>query len=265
MKFVKLTPEQKKYYELGVRDAEQVQEYEKRSASRIKALAESKQRNNVFNANDTHVLVVVDMQYDFVDGVLGTPEARAVVPNVVARIERFRKENPNGMIIATRDFHDMKHIGCLDEFANIPTHCCSFESSQIVNPVLEALGEDCVYCDPCGIGEQIDKGVTTIICQKNIFAATDIIHNCLAVYASRTYKDIRTRETQEDIDDFFTVEFVGVCTDICVISSAIALQIYPHNDTHIVVDASCCAGTTPEKHRAALEVMKSLCMEVINE
>ena len=61
-----------------------------------------------------------------------------------------------------------------------------------------------------------------------------------------------------------SIEIVGVCTDICVISNALILRaIFP--ETPIIVDASCCAGTTPEKHKAALEVMKSCCIEVINE
>lgn len=61
-----------------------------------------------------------------------------------------------------------------------------------------------------------------------------------------------------------TIQIVGVCTDICVISNALTLRaLFPN--IGIIVDASCCAGTTPEKHKAALEVMKSCCIEVINE
>lgn len=60
------------------------------------------------------------------------------------------------------------------------------------------------------------------------------------------------------------IEIVGVCTDICVVSNALILRSeYPEVD--IVVDASCCAGTTPEKHKAALEVMKSCHIDIVNE
>lgn len=64
--------------------------------------------------------------------------------------------------------------------------------------------------------------------------------------------------------DFESVEICGLCTDICVISNALIIRaIYPEID--ITVDASCCAGSTPKKHKAALEVMKSCQIEVIGE
>lgn len=60
------------------------------------------------------------------------------------------------------------------------------------------------------------------------------------------------------------IELIGVCTDICVVSNALMLRsLCPEAD--ITVDASCCAGTTPEKHKAALEVMKSCHIDIINE
>ena len=61
-----------------------------------------------------------------------------------------------------------------------------------------------------------------------------------------------------------SMEIVGLCTDICVVSNALILRaLYP--DTPITVDASCCAGTSPEAHRAALTVMKSCQIDIINE
>ena len=60
------------------------------------------------------------------------------------------------------------------------------------------------------------------------------------------------------------IELVGVCTDICVVSNALILRAqFP--DTPITVDASCCAGTSEEAHRAALTVMKSCHIDVVNE
>jgi nicotinamidase-related amidase len=65
-------------------------------------------------------------------------------------------------------------------------------------------------------------------------------------------------------DKYQDIELIGVCTDICVVSNALILRsLYPEMD--IAVDASCCAGTTPEKHKAALEVMKSCHIDIINE
>ena len=61
-----------------------------------------------------------------------------------------------------------------------------------------------------------------------------------------------------------SIELCGLCSDICVISNALIMRaLFPDSD--ITVDASCCAGVTPEKHKAALEVMKSCQIEVINE
>ena len=62
----------------------------------------------------------------------------------------------------------------------------------------------------------------------------------------------------------YDVEIIGVCTDICVVTNALVLKTY-YPDIEITVDASCCAGTTPEKHKAALEVMKSCQINVIGE
>ena len=68
----------------------------------------------------------------------------------------------------------------------------------------------------------------------------------------------------EDLSETSEIELIGVCTDICVISNALILKAtYP--EINITVDASCCAGVTPEKHQAALEVMKSCQINVIGE
>ncbi|MBO4523493.1 MAG: isochorismatase family protein, partial [Ruminococcus sp.] len=60
----------------------------------------------------------------------------------------------------------------------------------------------------------------------------------------------------------FSVELIGLCTDICVISNALLLKAnFPEAD--IVVDEACCAGVTPEKHNAAVETMKSCQIDII--
>ena len=61
------------------------------------------------------------------------------------------------------------------------------------------------------------------------------------------------------------IELVGVCTDICVISNALILKAQFSEDIDIIVDASCCAGCTPELHRAALDVMRSCQINVIGD
>ena len=64
--------------------------------------------------------------------------------------------------------------------------------------------------------------------------------------------------------DFKEIELVGLCTDICVVSNALMLKaLFP--DIDITVDASCCAGVTPESHKAALLTMKMCQINVIGE
>ena len=52
-----------------------------------------------------------------------------------------------------------------------------------------------------------------------------------------------------------SIELIGLCTDICVVSNALILKAN-FCESEVSVDASCCAGVTPETHRAALETMK---------
>lgn len=68
----------------------------------------------------------------------------------------------------------------------------------------------------------------------------------------------------EEFHDVEEIVLCGVCTDICVISNALALRAFFPN-CKITVDARCCAGLTEAKHLAALEVMKSCNINVINE
>ena len=63
---------------------------------------------------------------------------------------------------------------------------------------------------------------------------------------------------KEDIE----IELIGLCTDICVVSNALMLKAH-FPDIKISVDSSCCAGVTPEKHRAALETMASCQIDVL--
>jgi nicotinamidase-related amidase len=65
-------------------------------------------------------------------------------------------------------------------------------------------------------------------------------------------------------DDIESIELIGLCTDICVVSNALILKAtYP--EVNITVDASCCAGVTPESHKAALLTMKMCQINVIGE
>ena len=172
------------------------------------------------------ILIVVDMQNDFVDAALGSKEAIAIVPNVVEKIK-----NHNGKIIVTRDTHQENYLDTREgKFLPVP-HCIKDTKGWEINPeVLKALeNKDVRYID------------------KPTFGSVELV-KLLAEIA-----DINNLE----------VELVGLCTDICVVSNAMLIKAnYP--EMNITVDAKCCAGVTVESHNAALTTMK-MCQIVVTE
>lgn len=173
------------------------------------------------------ILIIVDMQKDFVDGALGTAEAVAIVDNVVNKIRKF-----DGEIIVTYDSHLENYMETREgKYLPVP-HCIKGTPGWELNAkVQQALDE---------------KGEYKAI-HKPTFGSTELVDVLRGCDESET-----------------KVTLIGLCTDICVVSNAMLLKAnYPEMD--MVVDASCCAGVTVEKHLAALEVMKSCQIEVINE
>lgn len=132
----------------------------------------------------------------------------------------------NDTIIFTKDLHYEEDYRDSVESAFVPRHCMANEDGHWIIECLRPY---------------MDYWVTK------------------STYGYTHWEDLPTF-----IADAGFIEVIGVCTDICVISNVLMLRsLYP--TIPIVVDASCCAGLTPEKHRAALEVMKSCNVEVINE
>ena len=171
------------------------------------------------------LLIVVDMQNDFITGSLGTNEAQIVVPRVKHKIEECFKETD---IVFTQDVHfEVIYLAKL-EGRHLPVkHCIAGTWGAKICDELESF---------------IPNSRTAI---KSTFAYPDWSY--FLKYAS-----------------YDEIELCGVCTDICVISNALVLKgVFP--EVEITVDASCCAGTTPEKHKAALEVMKSCQINITNE
>lgn len=173
-------------------------------------------------------LIVIDMQNDFVSGPLGTPEARAIVPRVAEKISQYR-HRANADIFVTMDTHDDDYL-TTGEGHRLPVpHCIDATPGWCLNPEIQ----DALYSD-------------FKIRYKNAFAEFG-------------WDELLFAPSFED-----RIELVGVCTDICVISNALVLRsMFPK--ATIAVDASCCAGTTPEAHEAALLVMKSCQIEITNE
>lgn len=173
-------------------------------------------------------LIVVDMQKDFIDGSLGTPEAQAIVP---AAAERIRALKAAGYaVIATLDTHGENYLDT-PEGKKLPVRHCirGAEGWQLNGAIRDALGKDCR------------------LLEKPTFGSVRL-------------PEIIARETEAD--DQLTIELLGLCTDICVVSNTLLLKAH-FPDAVIRVNAACCAGVTPQKHQAALETMQSCQIDVI--
>ncbi len=172
------------------------------------------------------VLVVVDMQNDFIDGSLGTAEAEAVVPAVMERIRSFE-----GRVIATRDTHSEDYLNT-EEGRHLPViHCVKGTEGWKIRREIDALLDE-------KAAVRIDK---------------------------LTFGSVELGSYVKELDDEAGVEeitLIGVCTDICVISNALLLKANLP-EAEIRVDASCCAGVTPESHERALEAMKSCQIDIV--
>ena len=175
-----------------------------------------------------NVLVVVDMQNDFIDGSLGTPEAQAIVPNVCAEILHGTYDH----IFVTQDSHFKNYSSTL-EGRLLPVEHCIFETPgwKINQEVQEALNK----------AEETKEVFYTI---KGTFGSINLMDNLAYLHYNTKGERITS------------ITFIGLCTDICVISNALgARMVLP--DVPIYVCEAACAGTAPAKHQAAIDVMRS--------
>lgn len=170
-------------------------------------------------------LIVIDMQNDFITGALGSKAAADIVPDIVDRVHNFE-----GLVYFTQDIH-------FDDYLN----------------TLEGKCLPIIHCQDGTDGAEIIEPL------KPYINAEQVIQK--STYAWPYWGNVYWTSIFEETDEFV---LCGVCTDICVISNALALRTHYPNAI-ITVDARCCAGLTPEKHLAALEVMKSCNINVIND
>ena len=171
------------------------------------------------------ILIVVDMQKDFVDGALGSPEAQAIVGNVVNKIDKF-----DGDIIATYDTHPENYMET-QEGKNLPVpHCIKGTDGWKLDSRVQSA---------------LDKREYKTI-EKPTFGSTELVEYIKANY------------NPQEIE----IELIGLCTDICVVSNALLMKA-SFLETKVSVDASCCAGVTPDSHNAALTTMKMCQVNVI--
>ena len=162
-------------------------------------------------------LIVVDMQNDFIDMALGTPEAVAIVPKVKAKIRQYIQNGD--AVIFTRDTHENDYLDT-PEGKKLPVkHCIRGTKGWEI-----AQG---LYVDGCKIIDKPNLGWP-----------------------------------HWDAEELETVEIVGLCTDICVVSNALIIKaMFPN--APVKVDSTCCAGVTPESHAAALRTMQMCQIEIL--
>lgn len=172
------------------------------------------------------LLIVVDMQHDFTFGALRNTEAILAIPKVLKKVNEF-----DGEVIYTLDTHYEDYLNT-QEGQKLPViHCVEgTKGHNLVEPLLD-----------------VQKVMGSKIYKKNTFGSVDLA------------SDIKAWNQEAPIDE---IEICGVCTDICVISNAMMIKAHVP-EVKLVVDASCCAGITPESHQNALEAMKMCQIEVI--
>ncbi len=171
-------------------------------------------------------LIVVDMQNDFITGSLGTKEAEAILPKVIEKVKNF-----DGTVIYTKDTHQADYL-TTQEGKNLPVeHCIEGTWGWMLADELEKLSA----------GHKVFN--------KPTFGSVE-----LADY-------LVEENEKEPIEE---IELCGLCTDICVISNAFVIKANL-TEVPVLVDASCCAGVTPESHLNALAAMKMCQVKVLNE
>lgn len=165
-------------------------------------------------------LVIVDVQNDFVSGALATEEAKQILPKIIKKAEDF-----SGKIVFTMDTHEENYLDTQEGRLLPVKHCIKGTDGWKLVPGLEKL--------------QRERKLPVF--EKSTFGSKMLAEAVLEEYLKGNVE---------------SVELVGLCTDICVISNALLLKAYMP-ELKILVDPSCCAGVTVEKHLAALETMNS--------
>lgn len=172
------------------------------------------------------VLVVVDMQNDFITGSLGSSQAQSIVKKVAEHIEGF-----DGQVVFTRD-----------------THYENYTETR------EGRALPVIHCIEGSFGWELEKSI------KKLQLSGDYPVFDKITFGSKRMADFLLYLNKLQKIDEVTV--IGLCTDICVISNAFLIQAYLPEAT-IVVDASCCAGVTEESHKTALNAMRNCQIKII--
>lgn len=175
-----------------------------------------------------NVLVVIDMQNDFLTGALRNEEGIKIISSVVNRINEYKEQG--NLVLATRDTHFKDYL-LTQEGRKLPIEHCIKETFgwEIEENISKALGDSFIF-------------------DKPTFGSRE-----LGIYLLNKFEN-----EQKDLE----VEFIGVCTDICVISNAMIVKAFLP-EARVIVNSSLCAGVTIESHNNALKAMESCQIEII--
>ena len=170
------------------------------------------------------ILLVIDMQNDFINGALGTSEAEAIVGRVAEEIRKYPTEN----VIATRDTHTENYLNTQEGWKLPVVHCVRGTPGWELHPEIAAAL----------------KGAAVI--DKPTFGSKELAEK------------LSLLSEQDDLE----VTLAGLCTDICVVSNALLIKAFlPETPVRVIAD--CCAGVTPESHQAALDTMRMCQIEIV--
>ena len=181
------------------------------------------------------ILIIIDVQNDFVEGSLGTKEAKNIIPNIINKMRSY--EGADNLILFTKDTHFDNYLDTA-EGKKLPIPHCIYGTS----------------------GWSIHKDISNEFKRGNYFT-----HSSSTVINGRILKNyFASLELAQIIKQYNPeeVEICGLVTDICVISNALLIKAI-NPDVPLIINANCCAGVTPDKHEAALETMRSCQIKVI--
>jgi nicotinamidase-related amidase len=182
------------------------------------------------------ITIVIDMQNDFLTGALANPDAISIIPSVIEEIKSA------DFVVYTRDTHGSNYSET-QEGKKLPVpHCIDttwgWEIVDELNP--QTL-----------VNNNVLAGKRWYIFNKPTFGSVNIWNGIVGNFPDLILDN-------EDVE----ITFCGTCTDICVVSNALIVKsLYPEAVVNVKADA--CAGLTPEKHKAALEVMSSCQINII--
>lgn len=192
-------------------------------------------------------LVIVDMQNDFVDGSLGSPEAQAIVPTICENAVKLAQESvANGdgpvLVLYTKDTHYENYLET-QEGKNLPVPHCVYMTPGW--SIVKAISSTIDYNTDGLFAFWSDSEVKKSRILKNTFGSRDLTEILVSL--------------KDQLDE---IVFMGVCSNICVVSNCLATKMMLP-ETPITVYSNCCAGTTPEAHEQAMAVMRSCQINVV--